>query len=169
MDVTLVPLGRSHLGLLQELVADPLVLRFTRIPNPPPAGFASTWLAAYEQGKADGTREGFAVVVDGNPAGIGVVVDINRDTSTLELGYVVAAHARGRGIATATLRELTRWVVETLDPERIELVIGVDNVASSRVAARSGYSLEGVLRNRYVKPGLREDTQIWSLVRSDRR
>ena len=31
-----------------------------------------------------------------------------------------------------------------------------------------GYHFEGTLRNSYLKPGVRMDTQVWSLVRSDR-
>jgi RimJ/RimL family protein N-acetyltransferase len=47
------------------------------------------------------------------------------------------------------------------------LYINVDNQASSRVAKRAGYTFEGVLRSLYVKPGVRSDTEIWSLLPSD--
>jgi hypothetical protein len=59
--VTLVPLDREHLPAVEELVRDPDVLRHTRVPEPPPPGFAETWLGLYERGRADGTREGFAL------------------------------------------------------------------------------------------------------------
>ena len=81
---------------------------------------------------------------------------------------MVAAEARGRGYAKAALAALTEWAVRTHDPERIELLISVDNRASQRVAGRCGYVYEGTVRNSYVKPGVWMDTQVWSLVRSDR-
>ena len=71
-------------------------------------------------------------------------------------------------MATAALRQLTAWAVEELRPQRIELLISADNPASSRVAERCGYTLEGVLRNTYLKAGApRDDTQVWSRVPSD--
>jgi RimJ/RimL family protein N-acetyltransferase len=45
---------------------------------------------------------------------------------------------------------------------RLELMIGVDNPGSKRVAVRCGYVREGVLRSLHFKQGLREDTEIWS-------
>jgi RimJ/RimL family protein N-acetyltransferase len=86
----------------------------------------------------------------------------------VELGYVVAEQARGRGVATSALALLTAWAFEHAEAHRIELLISVENLASQRVAERCGYMLEGVLRSAYVKPGLREDTQIWSRLSSDR-
>jgi RimJ/RimL family protein N-acetyltransferase len=50
---------------------------------------------------------------------------------------------------------------------RLELLISVDNAASKKVAERCGYLQEGVLRSLYVKPGVREDTEIWSRLPTD--
>jgi len=41
-------------------------------------------------------------------------------------------------------------------------------VASQRVAVRAGYTLEGVMRSTYFKPGAeRSDVQLWSRLPSD--
>jgi RimJ/RimL family protein N-acetyltransferase len=79
----------------------------------------------------------------------------------------VASWARGRGVATSALRELTTWAFTELGMVRLELLIDVDNPGSQRVAENCGYTLEGVLRSVYVKPGRRTDTQIWSRLASD--
>lgn len=50
---------------------------------------------------------------------------------------------------------------------RLELLISVANEASKRVATRAGYVREGVLRSLYLKPGVREDTEIWSRLATD--
>jgi RimJ/RimL family protein N-acetyltransferase len=167
--VRLEPLTEAHLEAVSALVDDPGVLRFTRVPEPVPDGFAETWLAAYEAGRREGTRELFAVVDedDGGFLGVGAVPTIDRETRTLELGYVVAPAARGRGVATAALRLLTDWAFAEAGAERIELLISVENHASKRVAERAGYVREGVLRSAYLKQGRREDTELWSRLETD--
>jgi RimJ/RimL family protein N-acetyltransferase len=62
---------------------------------------------------------------------------------------------------------LTRWGFDELGLERIELRIDSANAASVRVAERAGYCLEGVLRSKHFKEGLRTDLGIWSRLRSD--
>lgn len=164
----LVPFDRSHVDALASTLDDASILRFTRVPEPVPDGFASRWLEAYEEGRRDGTREAFAIV-DGDDAfvGLALAARIDRDGRTAELGYLVAPGARGRGVATTALRLLTDWAFAELGAERLELLISVANHASKRVAERCGYVREGVLRSAHFKQGRREDTEIWSRLPSD--
>ena len=163
----LVLLSRDHLPLLERTIADPDIVRNTRIPEPPP-GFAEFWLGRYEEGRAAGEREGFVVEdEDGRSLGLAVAPRIEREARTAELGYVVLAEERGRGVATEALRLLTDWAFAALDAVRLELMISVENEASKRVAERCGYRLEGVLRSVYVKPGRWEDTEVWSRLATD--
>jgi RimJ/RimL family protein N-acetyltransferase len=166
--VRLEPLAERHLPDVAELVADPDVLRFTRVPDPPPPGFARAWLDVYEAGRREGTREGFAALDEvGRFAGLGLAFDIDREAAELELGYIVAPAARGRGVATQILRLLTRWALTELGAQRVRLIIDVENPASHRVAARCGYVREGVLRSLHLKQGVRMDAAIWSRLPSD--
>ena len=161
-------LSDSHAAAVADLVEDADTQRFTRIPVPPPADFARTWIEAYERGRSDGSREGFAIVGDdGTFLGLALAVRIEREAAEVELGYVVAPAARGRGVASEALRLLTDWAFEELAAQRIELVISVDNPASRRVAERCGYVCEGVLRSVYVKPGVRDDAELWSRLPTD--
>ena len=168
--IRLEPLSAEHLPLLHEFVADPETQRFTRVPVPAPPDCPERWLAAYASGREDGTRIGFAVVDDatGEHLGMALAPTIEPEAATVELGYVVAASARGRGVATAALSLLTDWALSELGAERLELRISVDNGASKRVADRCGYVLEGVLRSVYVKDGVREDVEVWSRLAGDR-
>jgi RimJ/RimL family protein N-acetyltransferase len=162
------PLTSAHVPALEALVADPLVLRFTRVPVPVPPGFADSWISRYRRGARDGTCKGFAIV---DPAGaflgLALAPVIDRETRTAELGYVIAEAARGRGIATAALARLTDWAFAELEAERLELVISVENEASKTVARRCGYRHEGVLRSVHIKAGVREDVEIWSRLPGD--
>jgi RimJ/RimL family protein N-acetyltransferase len=165
---SLRPLAEEHLEAVGGLFDDPEVLRFTRLPVPPPPGYERHWLDRYEVGRRDGTREAFAAVDDdGSFLGLALAVDIDREAREVELGYIVAPAARGRGVATAMLDELTRWAFAELEALRITLIIDVENRASARVAERCGYVLEGVMRSSYLKDDVRVDAGLWSRLRSD--
>jgi len=167
-EIRLVPLGPQHLPAVTELVQDPLSLRHTRIPEPPPPGFAEEWYARYETARGDGTREAFAIEDEtGSFLGVALAPEIDRATRTVELGYMVAPEARGRGVATEALRLSTEWALSELGAERIELVIAVDNERSKLVAERCGYVCEGVLRSVFLKQGVRRDMEIWSRLPTD--
>jgi RimJ/RimL family protein N-acetyltransferase len=167
--VRLEPLTAAHLEEVAALLEDPGVLRYTRVPEPMPGDFAATWLAHYEEGRREGTRELFAVVGENDGAflGVGAVPEIDHEAATLELGYVVAPAARGCGVATAALRLLTEWAFDEGGAERIELLISVDNDASKVVAERAGYVREGVMRSVHFKQGRRQDTELWSRLKTD--
>ena len=126
MSIRLVPLGPQHVDALDALVEDPAVLRFTRVPEPVPAGFG---------------RRG------------------SRSRTT----------TRARHGTREALELLTTWALHELGMLRLELLIGADNAGSQGVARRCGYTFEGTRRSAYMKPGRREDTQVWSLLPSDPR
>src|SRR5919204_2740784 len=98
----LEPLSERHVEDVTGLIADPEVLRFTRVPEPPPPDFARTWIGGYEQARADGSREGFAAIGDdGQFLGLALAPSIDREGGEVELGYIVADGAPGRGGAPA--------------------------------------------------------------------
>jgi RimJ/RimL family protein N-acetyltransferase len=166
--VRLEPLTEHHLDDMLALLADPEVLRFTRVPEPPPAGFPRLWLDHYEAAREDGSAEAFAALdPDGRFVGLALAPEIDREAREVELGYIVDAAARGRGVATEMLRLLTRWAFEEVGARRIELVINVENPASERVAERCGYTREGVARSIHLKRDIRVDASIWSRLPSD--
>jgi RimJ/RimL family protein N-acetyltransferase len=163
--IELEPATQAHVPGIEAMLDDEFI-RFTRVPDPVPDGFARSWIERYEAGRADGSREAFAIVEDGEFLGLALAPTVNRETQTAELGYGLAPSARGRGVATEALRLLTDWAFAQ-GMIRLELLISADNPASQRVAERCGYVLEGVLRNTYVKPGWRTDTQVWSRLATD--
>ncbi len=161
--IRLVRLGPRHEPGIDTLLADSDVRRHTRVPSDPPPGFAATWLGRYEEGWADASRAGFAIEGhDGEFLGLGMFVRLDWEGRQGEIGYVVGAAARGRGVATRTLRLLTEWGFSHLELERIELWIDVTNPGSERVAERAGYVREGVLRSYWFKEDIRKDFGIWS-------
>jgi RimJ/RimL family protein N-acetyltransferase len=166
--VRLEPLNEAHLRAVRAMLSDPDVLRFTRVPDPTPDDFPKTWLAAYEAGRRDGTREAFAALDgDGRLVGLGLAFGIDRAEGEAELGYIVTPEARGRGLGTAILRALTDWAFAATGVRRLRLVVDVENPASLRVAERSGYVREGVMRSVHAKNGRRMDAVLLSRLPSD--
>lgn len=168
-DIRIEPLGAQHAEAMDALARDDDVARFTRIPEPVPDGFGAVWIERYTRGRAEGTNAGFAVVdsKSGDFVGFVALVRLDLDTQEAEAGYMVASRARGRGIATRSLRLLTAWAFAEFPLERIELLIDTENAASEVVAQRCGYTREGVLRWTYLKPGLRSDTLVYSKLRRE--
>lgn len=158
--VRLVPLADEHVPALLDTMRDPEILRFTRTPDPMPEG----WLEKWRAGLDGEQRMGWAILdAEGSFVGYAVTGPINRKDLEVELGYAVSPWARGRGTATETLRELTRWAFAE-GMQRVTALISVDNPASSRVAEKVGYTFEGVLRSVHHVDGRRGDLQSWSIL-----
>ena len=168
-DIRLEPLTAGHAAAMDALARDRDVARFTRVPDPVPDGFGGMWVERYMRGRDEGTNAGFAIVDSrsGEFLGFMALVKLDLQTQEAEAGYIVASHARGRGVATRGLRLLTDWAFTELPLERIELFIDVENSPSEVVAERCGYTREGVLRWTYLKPGLRSDTIVYSKLRRE--
>jgi RimJ/RimL family protein N-acetyltransferase len=166
--IRLEPLTQAHVPQLLAMTADPDVVSFTRVPAGADETFVRGWIKRYEGGWDDGSRAGFAIRGhDGSFLGFAAFVDLDLEVREGEIGYMVVPAARGRGIAPRAVELLTRWGFDELGLIRLELRIDVENAASERVAARTGYQREGVLRNVHFKDGLRSDLAVWSRLSQD--
>jgi RimJ/RimL family protein N-acetyltransferase len=157
--IRLVTLTEEHVPALLETMRDPEVLRFTRTPDPMPDGWIDQWLARY-----DGHRQAaFAILEGAEFVGYAVTGPIDREGLEVELGYAISPRGRGRGIATKTLGQLTEWAFRE-GMQRVTALVSVDNPASSRVAAKVGYTFEGVLRSVHHVGDRRVDLESWSIL-----
>lgn len=118
---------------------------------------AHRWIR--EQGERWGRGERFSFAVlehgpreddDTGPAiGQAVVKPVTgTGVPAAEVGYWVAASARGRGVAPRALEAVSRWALGPRSPlplERLALIHASGNSASCRVADKCGYLLRCVL------------------------
>jgi RimJ/RimL family protein N-acetyltransferase len=86
----------------------------------------------------DGLQVSLAVVVDGALVG-GCDLD-HLDAERPDLGYWIAAVARGHGYATRAARLLLDWASTSLDLGVVDVEVEHDNAASIAVAARLGFT-----------------------------
>lgn len=84
------------------------------------------------------------------------------------LGYWVRTSAAGRGAATAATVLTSRFGLEDIGLNRIEILAAVGNHASQRVAEKSGAFREGILRKRLELHGTVHDAVIFSMVAGDK-
>ena len=91
---------------------------------------------------------------------------VEPDQGVAEVGYWVAAEARGRGLCTRAVRLVSRWVLADCGGERLQLRADEQNVASRKVAENAGFTQEGILRSsRYnARLGRRVDFVMYSLL-----
>ena len=167
--IRLDPLTVADAREFMAVIDDEPVRRFTMVPSDAGEEFIRAWVRRYEAGWQDGSRAGFAIRdVNGDAfLGFAGIVYLDLDGRQGEIGYMVTPAARGRGASARALALLTRWAFDELELERLELRINVENAASERIAERGGYRREGVLRNVHFKESLRNDTGVWSRLRTD--
>ncbi len=84
-----------------------------------------------------------------------------------ELGCGLLQTARGRGLATDSLRLLAAWSFAALDLARTQVFVAQTNEPAQRLVARAGFQREGVLRAYWEHDGARLDTAIFSLLPAD--
>ena len=83
------------------------------------------------------------------------------------VGYWLLPEARGRGLATRSVRLASHWAFRSLGLARLALLTEPANEASQRVAERAGFRREGLLRSNAVVDGRRVDHVIFSLLPND--
>ncbi|WP_329274311.1 GNAT family N-acetyltransferase [Streptomyces sp. NBC_01451] len=151
------PWRPADVAALVEACQDPVLRRWTShsVGN---AEDGLRWIRSQQRGWEAGDRFAFAVVEDrpgsarGELVGHAVLKDAAPGRESAEVGYWTAAHARGRGVAPRALEALTAWAFDTYGApggaaglQRLELLHQEGNVASCRVAHKSGYGLDRVL------------------------
>jgi RimJ/RimL family protein N-acetyltransferase len=124
--------------------ADPELARWLPLPSPYEPLDADRFIAKGHEDWRRG-RGGSWLIVERTLGPVGSVGARGPHFGRVELGYWLAAGARGRGLASAALTLLADHYCSTGE-RRIELVIPAANAASLRVAERAGFVREGLLR-----------------------
>ena len=84
-----------------------------------------------------------------------------------KMGYYLARHFQGRGIAGACVRAVLAHAFGALDLNRIQLQCAAGNQASMALATRLGFTLEGVLRQGECLNGVFVDLHVYGLLRKE--
>jgi RimJ/RimL family protein N-acetyltransferase len=129
---------------LIELLDEPDVARWTPMPSPFDVEAGIAYLKRAYQGRTSGQRIQLAITTDGGkPLGEVLLFGVDAGFKEAELGYLVGAPHRRRGLASGALSLLSGYARSTLSLNRLLLRIDPDNAASCAVAQRCGFRLTG--------------------------
>lgn len=150
--LTLRPWTDGDVAALVTAYQDPAMRRWNpSVPDDHAAGRA--WIKSHDEGWSSGHHFAFAALETAaglEPRLVGHVVlrEVTPGEPAAEIGYWTVADARGRGVAHRALEAVTTWAFDALGKgglQQIKLLHQVDNVASCRVAEKTGYALAEVL------------------------
>jgi RimJ/RimL family protein N-acetyltransferase len=160
--VTLRPWREEDVPAIVAICDDPDVARFTRVPAPYTEQDARDFLAGTVVEEL-----GFAIVsAEDEEDVLGSIGIRDAGDERAEVGYLVGARVRGRGVASRALQLLSDWALgEEGGMARVQLVTRPDNVASQRTAERAGFRREGLLRSYMLIKGERHDAIMFARLR----
>ena len=152
-DLTLRPPRPEDADAVTAACQDAAIQRWVGVPSPYRREHAESWLARCEaQAGAGEVVTLLAEGGDGRLAGSFSLMEMARADGYGEIGYWVAAGARGRGIATRSVALMRDWAGEALRLRTIEILVHRDNAPSRAVALRAGFADTGELRLRPREP-----------------
>jgi len=111
----------------------------------------------------------FAIELAGEPGPVGTVEVRRADHGVGLVSWTVYKPFRRRRIATRAVRMLAAYAFTELGLERLQAEVNPHNTGSNRVALRSGFRREGVLRGNTMLGDERHDTVVYGLRRDDPR
>jgi RimJ/RimL family protein N-acetyltransferase len=166
--LTLRPFTLADAPWVHAVLQDPVLQRFMQIPSPYRLEDATSFVEQeYMAGGDGGRRADFLAEEAATATRLGRVGLRLGEPGAAEIGYWVDPRARNRGVATTAVRALCQWAVTTADLELIEWRCQAGNVASRRVAEKSGFLIEATLRRRRLRHGVRVDEWVGSLLRDE--
>ncbi|MBT2403041.1 MULTISPECIES: GNAT family N-acetyltransferase [unclassified Streptomyces] len=125
---------------------------------------ARGYLATYAQKAATDTGRLYGIRVDGTLVG-GVLFRVfDAKSGICEAGCWLEPAVAGRGLITKACRILIDWAFQERGMHRVEWHASSANKKSIAVAERLGMTRDGVMRQNDLYRGVRQDTEIWSVL-----
>jgi RimJ/RimL family protein N-acetyltransferase len=165
--VVLRPWREHDAAVVGSWGRDPEIVRWSGVPEDQSSDSARAYFRWAEQARQGGLSVALAIVDAGSEQVVGSC-DVRRpdpaDPAIGELGYLLIASARGRGLATRAVRLLTAWSFRELGMQRVQALVHPENPASGRVLDRLGFQREGLLRSYRAAPRGREDRVSYAVL-----
>ena len=104
---------------------------------------------------------------DSNEAVGQIYLSLTKVDRQCRLGYWVVPAERGRGLGSAAVRLVSRWLLTETDVYRLVAEVHPDNVASIGLLDGCGFALEGTPRSWLWIDGQPHDALQYSIIRPD--
>ncbi len=166
MPVSLRPLTEADTDKLISLADNPSIAKdMCTLPSPFAKEDASKLI---ERSKGD--QEVVLGVVEnetGQLTGVIMLRDFEPCHEQAELSIWIGQDYWGKSYGSSAIIEMTRFGFDQKNLNRIYAYCMVRNVASQRILEKSGYSREGLLRERVIICGVYEDVYIYARLKKD--
>lgn len=140
--MALIPYHRDFLELLHAWRKDPVMRKYNPLDELSPEALHTRCAASHSDfGDFDNAEKFYWLVkVDEKIIGNISVQNINRRMLTAEIGYGIAAEARGSGYATEAVRLVTHKAFTDSPLRKLIAYVHQHNFASRRVPKKGGYN-----------------------------
>ncbi|UNO38413.1 GNAT family protein [Streptomyces sp. MST-110588] len=130
----------------------------------PDLASATAVLKRYAANQAEDAGRIYGIWLDGKLVGGVMFTKFDAASGVCEIGCWLEADGAGRGLVTRACRALIDWAFEERGMARVEWWVASGNVRSIEAARRLGMTRDGVLRQRYPYRGVRQDSEVWSVL-----
>ena len=171
--ITLRPAEEKDIVSIYEACQDPTIPQFTTVPSPYRMADAISFIREQAPTHFAQKSELLLVITRGHSeeeefCGVISFHTINLHNHSTELGYWVAASARGKGIGTRAVTTMSDYGFSTMGFRRIEALVDVGNIASKALLQSAGFEPEGIMRKKVTRDdGSQIDMALFSRVATD--
>jgi len=139
-------------------------------PRPQTITDAAAMLEQLEQDRSAGTRIGWIIALQNDPAMIGSIglYKLQPEHQLAEVGFQLMPDHWGKGLMSEALNTVVRFAFDQLGAHRVEAMTDPRNERARALLQRCGFVLEGVLRESYYWEGAFLGTAVFGRLASDR-
>lgn len=170
--IALRPTQEKDILSIYEACQDPLIPRFTTVPSPYTMTHATSFIREQAPAHFQQKKELLFTITKGHAeeekfCGVISFHTISLHNHSAELGYWIAAAARGEGIGTTATKLISEYGFSTIGFRRIEALVNTDNIASQALLISAGFEHEGVMRKKITSDdGTQIDMALFSRIAS---
>ncbi|MEV6281133.1 GNAT family N-acetyltransferase [Kribbella sp. NPDC051770] len=168
-DLTLRPWREEDIDVAHGLADDQMVRWFDLAGTPPRSELADAVEASRRAYADDRSVVSFVVELAGERGPVGTVEVRRVSPGVGAVTWTTYKPYRGRQVARRAVRVLVVYAFGELGLDRLQVQVDPENRAAARVAIRSGFRREGLLRGGGVLQGERRDVAVYGLRRDDPR
>lgn len=119
------------------------------------------------QNFADSKGLDLTIRYDGNIVGRIGLRYIHWEDRRTEIGYWLAQSAGGQGIMNKVCKAMINYLFKTLKFHRIDILCAPENIRSSAIPKRLGFTYEGTLKEASLLNGQYTDLEIYRLLEQE--
>ncbi|MEV6414659.1 GNAT family N-acetyltransferase [Kribbella sp. NPDC051718] len=166
-ELTLRPWRDEDIDVAHGLADDEMVRWFSETPSR--SGLVEAVERWREQHADDRSVVNFVIELAGESGPVGTVEVRRLSPGVGGVSWTTYKPYRGRRVAQRAVRLLVVYAFGELGLDRLQVEVDPENRASARIAIRSGFRREGLLRGGAVLQGERRDVAVYGLRQDDPR